>query len=117
MAVRKRPTTSGFSFLGRPGGRRPDPPPACAHKGSRRAISAQRYKSAASLREGRLGRRRATRGLVGGWAWLLTPESCAVCLIGPMAFGESAAGGGPCPACGFLVTSAILASYTSGSPQ
>jgi hypothetical protein len=60
--------------------RRLDPPapaPLDAHSGSRRAISPQRYMSAASLRGGRTGRLRAARGLVGGWAWLLTRESCA----------------------------------------
>jgi len=48
-----------------------------AHSGSRRAISAQRSVSAASLRGGRTGRLRAARGLVGGSAWLLTMKACA----------------------------------------
>jgi hypothetical protein len=72
---------AGFSLGGRPGPRRLDPPgpwPAGAHSGSRRASSDHSYKSAASQRGGRLGRRRGERGLVGGWAWLLTDESCAM---------------------------------------
>jgi hypothetical protein len=71
MTMRKRPTTSGFSFAGRPGRRGADAPPVVAHSGSRRAISAQRYTSAASLRGGRRGRLRSAPGLVGGWGCLV----------------------------------------------
>jgi hypothetical protein len=50
----------------------PVPAPLVAHGGSRRAISAERYTSAASPRGGRTGRLRAAPGLGGGSAWLLT---------------------------------------------
>jgi hypothetical protein len=86
MAMKYRPTTSGFSLDGRPGRRRLDPPapsPGGAHSGSRRAYSAQRYMSAARRRGGRWGRLWAERGFPRGWAWLLTEESCAI--VGPQA--------------------------------
>jgi hypothetical protein len=48
----------------------PAPSPVDAHSGPPRAILPPRYMSAASLRGGRVGRLRAGRRLVEGWAGL-----------------------------------------------
>jgi hypothetical protein len=57
----------------------PAPSPVVAHSGSRQATSPERYMSATSLRGGRMGRLRAGRGLVRGWAgWAATHEACSI---------------------------------------